>query len=51
MSAFGIVIIVVIIVLVVMLIKYALSDPYTLQNIQSGQTTSTISASSLESND
>jgi hypothetical protein len=33
-----------------MLIKYLVSDPYTLQGIQSGQTTSTISATSLATN-
>jgi hypothetical protein len=51
MSPLSIVITVAIIVLVLMLLRYAFSDPYTLQNIQSAQTTSTISASSLASND
>jgi len=40
----------VVIVLIFMLIKYLVSDPYTLQGIQSGQTTSTISATSLATN-
>jgi hypothetical protein len=50
MSPLSIVIIIVIIVLIFMLIKYLVSDPYTLQGIQSGQTTSTISATSLATN-
>jgi hypothetical protein len=50
MSPLSIVITVAIIVLVLMLLRYIFSDPYTLQNIQSGQTTSTISASSLATN-
>jgi hypothetical protein len=50
MSPLSIVITVVVIVLILMLLKYVFSDPYTLQNIQSGQTTSTISASSLATN-
>jgi hypothetical protein len=50
MSALSIVITVVLIVLILMLLRYMFTDPYTLQNIQSGQTTSTISASSLASN-
>jgi hypothetical protein len=50
MSALSIVITVVVIVLIFMLLRYIFSDPYTLQNIQSGQTTSTISASSLATN-
>lgn len=50
MSALSIVITIVILVLVFMLLKYFLTDPYTLQNIQDGQTASTISASSLATN-
>ena len=50
MSPFSIVIIIVIIVLLVIIWKYVLSDPNTLQGIQSGQTASTISASSLATN-
>jgi hypothetical protein len=50
MSPLGIVITIVVIVLIFMLLRYILKDPYTLQNIQSGQTASTISASSLATN-
>ena len=50
MSPFSIVIIIVIIVLLVIIWKYVLSDPNTLQGIQSGQTASTISASTLATN-
>jgi len=50
MSPLSIVITIVVIVLIFMLLKYIFSDPYTLQNIQSGQTSSTISASSLATN-
>jgi hypothetical protein len=50
MSPLSIVITIVIIVLVVLLLRYIFVDPYTLQEIQSGQTTSTISASSLATN-
>ena len=50
MSPFSIVIIIVVIVLLVIIWKYVLSDPNTLQGIQSGQTASTISASSLATN-
>ena len=50
MSPLSIVITIVIIVLILMLLRYIFSDPYTLQNIQDGQTTSTISASSLATN-
>jgi hypothetical protein len=50
MSPFTIVIIIVIIVLLFIIWKYVLSDPNTLQGIQSGQTASTISASSLATN-
>lgn len=50
MNALSIVITVVIIVLIFMLLKYIFTDPYTLQNIQDGKSTSTISASSLATN-
>jgi hypothetical protein len=50
MSALSIVITVVIIVFIIMLIRYLLSDPYTLESLKSGQTASKISASSLASN-
>jgi len=50
MSALSIVITIVVIVLIIMLIKYALSDPYTLQNMQSAETFSQIKASSLATN-
>jgi hypothetical protein len=50
MSPLGIVITIVVIVLIIMLLRYSLSNPYTLQNLQSGQTASTISASSLATN-
>jgi hypothetical protein len=50
MSALSIVITIVVIVLILMLLRYIFADPYTLQNLQSGQTASTISASSLATN-
>ena len=50
MNPLTIVAIVVFVVLLFVIWKYLLSDPYTLQGLQSGQTTSTISASSLETN-
>ena len=50
MSALSIVITIVIIVFILMLLRYILIDPYTLQTMQNGQTTSTISASSLATN-
>ena len=50
MNPLSIVIIVVIIVLLYTLWKYILSDPYTLQGLQNAETSSTISASSLETN-
>lgn len=50
MSALSIVITIVVVVLILMLLRYIFADPYTLQNIQSGQTTSTISATSLATN-
>jgi hypothetical protein len=50
MSALSIVFTIVVIVFIIMLLRYIFTDPYTLQNVQSGQTTSTISASSLATN-
>ena len=47
MSPLSIVITIVIIVLILMFLRYLFTDPYTLQNIQDGRTTSTISASNL----
>lgn len=50
MSALSIVITIVIIVFIFMLLRYLFTDPYTLQNVQDGKSTSTISASSLATN-
>jgi hypothetical protein len=50
MSPLSIVITIVVIVLIIMLLRYIFSDPYTLQNIQDGKSTSTISASDLATN-
>ena len=50
MSPLSIVITIVVIVLIFMLIRYIISDPYTLQNMQDGKTSSTISATSLATN-
>lgn len=50
MNALTIVITIIIVVLIFMLLRYIFSDPYTLQNIQDGKSTSTISASSLATN-
>jgi hypothetical protein len=50
MSPLGIVITIVVIVLIVMLVRYMIMDPYTLQNIQSAETSSRIKASSLATN-
>jgi len=50
MSPLSIVIIIVVVVLIFMILRAFLSDPYTLQTMQSGQTASTISASSLATN-
>ena len=47
MSPLSIVITILVVVLILMLLRYILIDPYTLQNIQNGQTTSTITASTL----
>jgi hypothetical protein len=50
MSPLSIVITIVVIVFILMLLSYIFTDPYTLQNMQDGQTSSTISASSLATN-
>jgi hypothetical protein len=50
MSALSIVVMILIIVLLVIIWKYVLSDPFTLQSMQNGQTASTIAASSLATN-
>ena len=50
MSPLNIVITIVVIVLILMLLKYLFSDPNTLQNLQNGQTSSRIEASSLATN-
>jgi len=47
MGVLSIVVTIAIIVLIIILVKYWLSDPYTLQNTQSGEIASTIPASSL----
>ena len=50
MSPLSIVLTIVVIVLILMLLRYIFTDPYTLQNIQDGKTSSTIDASSLATN-
>ena len=50
MTPLGIVITVVVIVLIFMLLRYIFTEPYLLQNIQDGKTSSVISASSLATN-
>jgi len=50
MSPLTIVITIVVIVLILILLRYIFSDPYTLQNMQDGKTSSTIDASSLATN-
>lgn len=50
MSPLSIVIMIVVIVLIFMLIKYLMTDPYTLQTMQSGKTSSTIEATALATN-
>ena len=50
MSPLGIVITVVVIVLVLMLLRYIFTDPYVLQTLQDGKTSSTVAASSLPTN-
>ena len=51
MSPLSILIIVVVIVLIFMFLRYLTDDPYTLQGIQNGKDSSTISASDLASSD
>jgi hypothetical protein len=50
MSPLSIVITIFVVVLLVMLIRYLMIDPYTLQGIQSGETATVISATSLATN-
>jgi hypothetical protein len=50
MGVLSIVVTIAILVLIIILVRWWLSDPYTLQNIQSGETPSTIKASSLATN-
>jgi hypothetical protein len=50
MSPLSIVILVVVVVLVLMLVRYMLSDPYTLEGLKSAKTGSVISASELDTN-
>jgi hypothetical protein len=50
MSALSIVITIVVVVLILILLRYIFADPYTLQSIQNGETTSTILATSLATN-
>jgi len=50
MTPLSIVITIFVVVLLVMLIRYLMTDPYTLQGIQSGETASVISATSLATN-
>ena len=50
MSALSVVITIIIVVLVLMLLRYLFTDPSTLQTMQDGKTSTTISASSLATN-
>jgi len=50
MSPLGILVTIIIIVLILMFLRYLFSDPYTLQDMQDGKTTSTVNASSLATN-
>jgi hypothetical protein len=50
MSVSSILITIVVVVLLFMLLRYLFTDPYTLQGLQNGQTSATVSASSLASN-
>lgn len=50
MTPLNIIIIVIVIVLILMILRYMLSNPYTLQGLQNAQTASVISASSLATN-
>ena len=51
MNPLGIVISIVVVVLILMLIRYLISDPYTLSGVQDATVSSTIAASSLATND
>jgi len=51
MNPLGIVISIVVVVLILMLIKYLISDPYTLTGVQDATVSTTITASSLATND
>jgi hypothetical protein len=50
MSPLSIVITILVVVLILMLLRYIFIDPYTLQNIQNGQSSSTIDATTLATN-
>jgi len=50
MSVLNIVITIVVIVLILMLLRYIFYDPYTLQKLQNGQTSSTIQSTDLATN-
>jgi hypothetical protein len=50
MSPLSIVFTIIVIIFILMLLRYLFTDPYTLQNMQDGKTSSTISASSLATN-
>ena len=50
MSPLSIVFAIIVIIFILMLLKYLFTDPYTLQNMQDGKSSSTISASSLATN-
>jgi hypothetical protein len=50
MGALNVVVTIIIVVLVLMLLRYLFTDPSTLQNMQDGKTSTTISASSLATN-
>ena len=51
MTILGIIITVILVVLIITFFIYIFSDPYTLSNLQNGQNMSTITASSLASNE
>ena len=50
MGVLSIVVTIAVLVLIIILVKWWMSNPYTLQNIQSGETPSTIKSSSLATN-
>lgn len=50
MSPLSIIILIVVIILIIVLLRYLLSNPYILQNMQNGQTASTIKSSTLATN-